>query len=150
MQQLHFSIHINAPKEKVWDTMLEDASYRKWTVAFNPGSYYVGTLEQGTDVQFLGPHPDGSGEGGMYSRIKENRLYEFLSIQHLGFVRNGVIDTESEEVKKWTPAFENYTFTPDAGGTTVSVAIDVADEYAGMFEDMWPKALVLLKELAEK
>ncbi|MBP9761249.1 MAG: SRPBCC domain-containing protein [Candidatus Magasanikbacteria bacterium] len=150
MQHLHFSTHINASKEKVWDTMLEDATYREWTTAFNPGSYYVGNWEQGSEIKFLGPHPDGSGEGGMYSRIHENRLHEFVSIEHLGMIQNGVVDTESDEVKKWTPAFENYTFTEKDGGTELLIDIDVADEYKTMFEDMWPKALASLKELSEK
>jgi len=39
MQKLHFSIVINAPKEKVWHAMLDDKQYREWTGAFNPGSY---------------------------------------------------------------------------------------------------------------
>ena len=43
MEKLHFSISIKAPKEKVWDTMLNDVTYRQWTSVFNPpGSYYEG------------------------------------------------------------------------------------------------------------
>ncbi len=151
MQKLHFSIQINAPREKVWDTMLEDATYRQWTAAFNPGSYYIGSWEQGSEMRFLGPDPEGKeGEGGMFSRIKENRLHEFISIEHLGMIKGGVIDTTSDEVKKWTPAFENYTFGDKDGGTEILVDIDVADEYADMFNGMWPTALNVLKELSEK
>ncbi len=151
MQKLHFSIQINASREKVWNTMLEDATYRQWTAAFNPGSYYIGSWEQGSEIRFLGPDPEGKEiEGGMYSRIKENRLHEFISIEHLGMIKGGVIDTTSDEVKKWTPAFENYTLVDKDGGTEVLVDIDVADEYATMFQEMWPPALNLLKELSEK
>ena len=46
----------------------------------------------------------------MSSRIKTSRKYEFVSIEHLGLVKNDVEDTTSDEVKKWTPPFENYTF----------------------------------------
>lgn len=35
-QKLHFTITINAPKEKVWDTMLQDTTFREWTAPFNP------------------------------------------------------------------------------------------------------------------
>jgi len=151
MQKLHFSIQINAPREKVWNTMLDDATYRQWTAAFNPGSYYIGSWEQGSEIRFLGPDPEGKEiEGGMYSRIKENRVHEFISIEHLGMIKGGVIDTTSDEVKKWTPAFENYTLVDKDGGTEVLVDIDVADEYANMFDEMWPRALSSLKELAEK
>ncbi len=150
MQKSHFEIYINAPKEKVWDTMLGDATYREWTKAFNVGSYYKGDWSQGSKILFLGPNPDGSGEGGMVSRVQENRQYEFVSVEHVGMIQNGVEDTTSEEVKKWIPAFENYTFTEKDGGTEVSVDLDLADEYKKMFDEMWPKALLLLKELAEK
>ena len=109
MQKLHFSTFINAPRQRVWRTMLDDASYREWTRVFNEGSYYVGSWEQGSEIRFIGPDRETGEEGGMYSRVKENRQYEFISIEHLGIIKNGVVDTTSEEVKKWTPAFENYT-----------------------------------------
>jgi uncharacterized protein YndB with AHSA1/START domain len=150
MQKIHFSIFINAPKEKVWDTMLEDKTYREWTAAFNPGSYFKGDWSEGSKILFLGPNPDGSGEGGMVSRIKENRNHEFISIEHLGFVKNDVEDTTSEEAKKWAPAFENYTFIEKDGGTEVLIDIDLDEENVPMFKEMWPKALQALKEISEK
>lgn len=152
MKKLHFSIQINAPREKVWNTMLGDATYREWTKSFNPGSYYVGDWTQGSEIRFLGPNPEGSGVGGMYSRIKENRLHEFISIEHLGMItEGGVIDTTSDEVKKWTPAFENYTLVDKDGGTELLIDVDVAEgEYEDMFKGMWPSALNSLKELSEK
>lgn len=150
MQKIHFSILINAPREKVWDTMLSESTYPQWTTAFNPGSYFKGSWEEGSKILFLGPNPDGSGEGGMVSRIKENRSHEFISIEYLGVISNGVEDITSEDAKKWASLFENYTFIDKDGGTEVLVDIDTLDEYKDMFSDMWPKALQLLKELSEK
>jgi len=150
MQKLHFSITINAPKEKVWHTMLDDKPYREWTAAFNPGSYYKGDWSKGSKILFLGPDPKTGEEGGMVSRIAENKPYEFISIEHLGIVKNGVEDTTSEEARKWAPAFENYTFKEKGGATEVLVEIDIEDENKKMFEEMWPKALQKLKEIAEK
>lgn len=150
MQKLHFSISINAPKEKVWHTMLDDQPYREWTNTFNEGSYYKGNWEKGSKMLFLGPDPNSDGEGGMVSRIAENKPYEFISIEHLGLVQNGVEDTTSEMAKKWSPAFENYTFIDRGKGADVLVDIDVDDEYAEMFTELWLKGLQKLKELAEK
>lgn len=153
MIKKHYSIQINAPREKVWDVMLQDATYREWTKPFNPpGSYYEGSWEEGSEIKFLGNAEDGSSHsGGMFSRIKENRLHEFVSVEHIGMIdANGNIDTTSDEVKKWTPAFENYTFKDVEGGTEVLVDMDLTEEYADMFDDTWPKALQVLKELAEK
>lgn len=152
MQKIHFTKQINAPREKVWNTMLDDATYRQWTAPFSAGSYYEGDWNEGSIIKFLGCDDKGEAiAGGMYSRIKENRLHEFVSIEHLGFITSdGAIDTTSDEVKKWTPAFENYTFKDVDGGTEVFVELDTADEMKEGFEKMWPKALDMLKELAEK
>ena len=46
MQTQHFSIMIDAPKEKVWHSMLDDETYRDWTAAFSEGSYYEGAWEE--------------------------------------------------------------------------------------------------------
>lgn len=150
MQKSHFSVLVNAPREKVWEVMLADATYREWTKVFHEGSYYKGSWEQGSKMLFLGPGENGEGEGGMMSMIRESRPPEFISIEHIGMIKDGVEDTTSEEVQKWTPAFENYTLTDKDGGTEVAVDIDIADEYQDVFDDMWPKALQTLKELAEK
>ncbi|NWF90348.1 MAG: SRPBCC domain-containing protein [Ignavibacteriaceae bacterium] len=149
MEKLHFKIEIDAPKEKVWNTMLEDKTYRIWTEAFAPGSHYVGSWEKGSKILFLGPGENGK-LGGMVSKIKENRKYDFLSIEHLGMVNDGKEDTSSDEVKNWAGALENYTFKEKNGKTEVVVEMDSNENYSEMFNDMWPKALKKLKELAEK
>lgn len=155
MKKSHYSIVINAPKEKVWHTMLDDEPYREWTSAFSPGGHYKGDWSQGSKMIFLGLDPKTGEEGGMVSRIAENKLYEFISIEHLGIIQNGVEDTTSEEAKKWAPAFENYTFTeknlPDGSQVTeVNVDMDINEEEAEMFDTLWPKALEKLKEIAER
>ncbi len=89
----------------------------------------------------------------MVSRIKENRQYKYVSIEHLGIVQDGKEDTSSEAVKGWAGAHENYTFKESNGTTEVLVDLDSEEmnkEMFEMFEDMWPKALQKLKELAEK
>ncbi len=149
MDKLRRTIFISAPRERVWDVMLADDTYRQWTTAFTPGSYYKGDWSEGSKILFLGPNPDGSGEGGMVSRIKENRPHDFISIEHLGIVRNGVEDTESEEAKKWAPAYENYTFAEKNDGTELTVEMDVDAKEKQNFEKMWDEAFARLKEIAE-
>lgn len=149
MDTLNFSITINAPKEKVWNTMLGDESYRAWTEVFSPGSHYVGNWDKGSKILFLAPVQNG-GMSGMVSRIKENRLHEFISIEHLGMVENGKEDTSSEAVKVWAGVHENYTFKESGGTTEVSVEMDSVKEYEEMFMNMWPQALQKLKTIAEK
>lgn len=150
MQKQRYTVMINAPREKVWKTMLEDATYREWTNAFNPGSFFEGSWEKGSEIRFLGPDPSTGKTGGMYSRIHDIRPNEFVSIEHLGFIQDGKIDTTSDMVKKWAPSFENYTFNEKDGVTEVLVEMDVAEEMVDDFQDLWPKALQDLKALAEK
>lgn len=147
--KLKFEIEINAPVEKVWDTMLEDATYRQWTEAFNPhGSWYEGSMEKGAKINFLGPGEDGK-IGGMHSEIAENRKYEYLSIRHLGFVLGGQIVTDTPEILAWAPAYENYTFVKENGMIKVLIDVESTPEWEGMMTGSWPKALLRLKEMCE-
>src|SRR3989338_9148113 len=132
MRKLHFSILINAPREKVWHAMLDDKPYREWTTAFNHESYYKGDWSKGSKILFLGPDPKTGKEGGMVSRIAENKPYEYISIEHMGIVQDGVEDTTSETARKWSRAFENYTFKEKDGKTEVLVDMEVENEYAEM------------------
>ncbi len=146
METIRFSTHINESREKVWDIMLGKETYVEWAKAFGPGSHYVGDWNEGSDIQFLGA----GSQMGMASMIKESRKPEFVSIQHVGLVKDGVVDTASDDAKKWVPALENYTFKEVDGGTELSVSLDVIPEHKAMLEPLWLEALKLLKELAEK
>jgi hypothetical protein len=150
MDKIHQTIFINAPREKLWNVMLSDASYRDWTSAFNPGSYYKGEWKTGSKILFLGPGFDGNGEGGMVSEIEVARPYEFVSIAHKGLVMNGVEDTTSEATKGWAGSHENYTFTEKDGGTELAIDVDILSSEKANMESMWVKGLARLKELAEK
>ncbi len=144
MKNLNFTIDIEAPKEKVWDTMLGESTYRQWTEVFASGSHYEGSWNEGSKILFLAPDDSGN-MGGMVSRIKENRKHEYLSIEHLGVVQDGEEDTSGD----WSGALENYTFREKDGKTEVLVEMDSEEEYEEMFRDMWPKALQRLKGLSE-
>ena len=144
MTDLHYAIDIHAPREKVWDVMLNDATYRDWTSVFMPGSYYQGDWSEGSKMLFLGPGNDGEKEGGMVAVVKEHRPQEFLSLQYHAEIRDG------EEVTMPGTGFENYTLKDKDGGTEVLIdLLNLPDEYAGMFDESWPKALERLKELSE-
>lgn len=144
MKNLHFSIRIQAPRQRVWQMMLEQDGYRQWTSAFGEGSYYEGSWEQGQRIRFLGP----DGSGGMFSTIAENRPFEFISIRHLGELVGGVEDTSKPS--GWTNALENYTFTTDGNATLVQVDVNTIPEFEKFMTDAWPKALLQLKELCEQ
>lgn len=139
MRTLTFSIDILASTEHVWNTMLNQASYKEWTAAFAPGCSYEGSWEQGTKMRFLGPN--GS---GMFSEVAENRPYAHLSVRHIGYDENGKKVT-------FTPAlYEKYTFTVAELGTRLQVDLDVLPEFEVDMTEAWPKALAQLKEICQR
>lgn len=145
MKRIHFSEFIRASRQKVWETMLADSTYRDWTSAFAEGSYYEGSWEQGKEIRFSSPEG-----GGMVATIAVNRPHEHLSIKHIGVItKEGAIDTESESVKKWAPAFENYRLIEKDGGTEVQIEMDSTADFECFMNDTWPKALTRLKVIAE-
>ena len=144
MNRLQFSIVIKVPRQKVWSKMLDQEGYRSWTADFAAGSYYEGSWEKGEKIRFL--IPDGS---GMISVIAENKPFEFISIKRLEFIKDGVEDTESPQIKAWAPSFENYTFGGIKGGTELKIDLDILPEWEEFMKQAWPKALAKLKQICE-
>ena len=143
MQKLTFSTTINAPREQVWLTMLDDITFREWSSEFHEGSYAVTDWKEGSKALFLTPQGD-----GMVSRIAAHRPNEFLSIEHLGTVKNGVEETQSN-AEEWAGAQETYSLRDAEGGTMLTVEMDTTDEYRQYFQETWPKALAKLKRVSE-
>lgn len=139
------SIEINAPKQKVWDVMLKDETYRQWTAAFHEGSYAVGNWKEGTKMIFT----DGSGSG-MVSIIKDHKPADEITIEHIGMLKDNKEDFESDEVKQWAGSLEKYKVTETDGKTMLGIEMDVVPEYEEFMNNAWKKALVLLKDIAEK
>jgi hypothetical protein len=147
MEKLNFSIKINAPREKVWDVLLGEKTYPEWTSVFSPDS--TSTAE--TDWQKGSKAIFGDGKGnGMVSRIAQNVPNEFMSIEHLGMIVNGVEDMTSDKVKAWAGAHENYTLKESGSGTELFIDMDSDKEYKDFFQTTWPKALDKVKEISEK
>ena len=144
IKRIQFQTTIKAPVYEVWEMMLGPESYPRWTAPFAEGSYYEGSWERGSRIRFLVPSGD-----GMVAEIAESRPNEFISIRHLGYVANGTEDTDSDSVRAWAPAYENYTFNSVPEGTRLVVDQDVTEDFEQFMKDTWPKALDLLKQLCE-
>ena len=141
MISLNYSISINATKEKVWDTLWNDSTYRQWTAAFTEGSYAVSDWNEGSKIQFLSPN--GS---GMFSVIDKKVNNKQMRFKHLGEIKNG-----TEELKDWGEVLENYNLT-DVNGVTqldVEVTMNANEQFETFFNNTFPKALALVKQIAE-
>lgn len=152
MKKLQFKININAPVSRVYDFMLginSKSTYEQWTSMFNPTSTYEGSWEKGNKILFVGTDDKGE-KGGMVSRIAENIANRFVSIQHYGLVKAAKEITEGPEVEKWANGFENYSFEESGGTTTVTVDLDITEDFSDYMNQTYLKALGKLKELCEK
>lgn len=145
MEKQTFNIVIDASPEQVWDVLFGQSTYPQWTSVFAEGSTVETDWQEGTKTLFL----DGKGNG-MVSVIDRNIPNQFLSIRHLGELKNGVEDLNSESVQSWAGALENYTLKNLDGKTELLIEIDVTEDFKDYFLDTWPKALSRVKELSEK
>ena len=145
LTKLQFSIVIAAPKDKVWQVLWQDKTYRQWTRVFSEGSHAVSDWKEGGRILFLSP--EGS---GMYSRIEKMVPNEKMFFTHLGEVKDGKEQPETPETRSWAGAQENYTLQDQAGATVLQVSIDMAESHVDYFKETFPKALEQVKILAEQ
>jgi len=139
MEKLSFEIEINASPEKVWDVLWGEITYRQWTTAFTEGSFYEGTLEEGSIVKFFDSNND-----GMYSQVEKNIPHKEMKFLHLGEIYDGI-----EVPKDWGEATEAYILEENEDGTKLKSEIQTPTEFKGFFEDKFPKALGIVKNLSE-
>ena len=152
MKKLQFKVSINAPVAKIYDFMLginSKSTYEQWTSLFNPTSSYEGSWDKGSKILFIGVDEKGE-KGGMVSRVAENIPNQFVSIQHYGLLSADKEITEGPEVEKWANGFENYTFEENNGTATVTVDLDITEDFLAYMNQTYPKALDKLKEICEK
>ena len=145
MKHLEFKTQIEADKKKVWDTMLQPATYKEWANASWPGSYYEGRWAKGENIRFISP-----GHGGTMATLLEQKPYDNILAKHVAVINpDGSEDRNSEVAKGWIGTTERYTFKEKKGKTEVKVEIDTTPEWESMFSEGWPNALAKLKELCE-
>jgi len=139
MEILNFEIEINASPEKVWSVLWADISFRQWTSAFTKGSFYEGTLEEGSVVKFLDPD-----NNGMYSRVEKNIPNEEMQFLHLGDIYEGI-----ETPQKWDDATETYILEENEEGVLLKIRVNTSEEFKDFFEEKFPVALSNVKHLSE-
>lgn len=151
MKKVQFKTAIKAPVGKVYNTMLgleDKTTYQAWTSEFNPTSTFEGSWDKGAKILFIGTGENGE-KGGMVSEIAENIPNKFVSIRAIGILKDGQEITSGQEIEKWAGGLENYSFEENNGVTTVTVEVDMADDFDNYFNETYPKALKKLKAIVE-
>lgn len=146
MKNLTFSAIINAPKKRVWEIMLGPETYQIWTGAAWPGSLYVGSWEQGSEIRFTSP--EGS---GTLAKLLVCQPYDHIVAEHIAILLpGGVEDRDSEQTKTWIGSIEEYTFKENDNKTELVITMKIYPEWEAMFNTDWPKALAKLQEICEQ
>jgi len=142
MKEMQFSIEIDATREIVWDTLWQNETFRDWASIIDPGTYMIGDLKVGNEVQFI----SSAGGYGVTSLVEKQIPNEFLLLRHDADTQD---EGKREREKEWTGGQESYLLAEKAGATTLSVAFDVPLEMEEYFKTTYPKALERVKVLAE-
>lgn len=143
MNDLQFTVTIHAPKDKVWDTLWRDETFREWANIIDPGTYMVGDLKVGNDVQFIS-----SVNGyGVTSFVEELIAGEFLLLRHRADTQQSGKQSRENE---WTGGTESYKLVEQDGATLLTATFDVPPEQKDYFQANYPKALRKVKLLAER
>ena len=146
MEKLHYKIRINTSKEKVWNTMLDSEKYKEWTKAFSSDSQFQGEWKQGMHIKFVDPNM-----GGTKAILEDVTPYHRIHAKHVAIIsKDGSEDTESDVAKNWKGITETYVLNEVDGFTELSIEIQTHKDYVKMFNDCWPNALELLKDICER
>lgn len=143
MKEMQFSITIDAARERVWDTLWHDETFREWAGIIDPGTYMVGDLKKGSEIQFISSE-NGYGVTSLVEDLVEG---EFLSLRHSADTQE---QGKREREKEWSGGLEKYALEEVNGVTIVSATFDVPAEMENYFRSTYPKALQRVKELAER
>ena len=143
MQKMQFSIKMDASKEKVWETLWGDKTFRDWGNIIDEGQYMVGKIAEGSEVQFIS-----SVSGfGVTSVIEKLIPHEYVAFKQIADTMDS---GEQEREKEWTGGMESYELVEKKGITKLIVKTDVPPGQEETFKVRFPKALERVKILAEK
>lgn len=145
MKKLSYKISIDAPREKVWESLWNKETYAAWTSPFGEGSAIViKDWNEGGRVYFTAANGH-----GMYSDIVKMTENDYISFKHLGEVKDGKELPIDEKSREWSGWMENYTLTELNGKTELLVEVDMNEKETEFMDNAFPKALDKLKEISE-
>lgn len=143
MKELVFEISINKPKEVVWNTLWDDPSFRDWANNIDEGTYLLGDLVEGNEIQFISS-VNGYGVTSLVSKLITN---EYILFKHASDTQNTGTETRDNQ---WTGGSESYTLEDKGDFTLLTIRSEIPEELVDYFKQAMPIALSRIKVLAEK
>lgn len=141
MEKMKFSIDIEAPRKRVWEVLWDDKTLRDWAGIVDPGTYMLGELKEGNEVQFISA--EGYGVTSLVAKLIPN---VYVLFKHRADTKDRGSNKRDDQ---WTGGSESYTLTEDGSITTLVMVFDVPPELEQVMSVSYPKALSKVKELAE-
>lgn len=142
MQTQEFSIQIHSTKERVWEVLWNDVTFRNWSGLIDEGTYMKGELKEGEEVEFISAV---SGYG-VTSFVEKLVPCEYVLFRQMVDTKESGEDVREEE---WTGGTESYALTEHDGVTTLTVTTEVPPSQEDTMRERIPKALERIQELAE-
>ncbi len=139
MKNLEYKTQIKARPEKIWETLWNQETYRIWSGVMNEGARFEGNWEEDSLIDLYDAK-----NNGMYNLIKKNIPNRQLTMQHKGWIYDGVRDDQG-----WEDSRETYLLTENEQGTELKISVNSLDEFEDFFNSNYPKVLEKVKKLAE-
>jgi len=149
------SVTLTATKTKIWSTLWSPETYKVWTAPFAPpgvdgsGSQIEGDVSKvGNKIYFT----DGKGSG-MVALVDQYKKLDHIVFKHIGVLQDKKEILEGKEVDAWKNSLEAYYIKKSTGKTwelQVEMTGPEENEMTKYLQDIWPKALVIFKDLCEK
>jgi hypothetical protein len=143
MNEMRFSIKIDATKKRVWDTLWQDETFREWASIIDPETYMIGSLKQGGEVQFI----SAANGYGVTSLVEKLVIGELLILRHRADTQK---DGNQKRENEWSGGAESYSLAEKDSSTILSVTFDVPPNQEKYFKVNYPIALERVKVLAER
>lgn len=145
MKKIKKFIEINAPKEKVWEALVDNNVNIIWYAFFGEGTHAETDWKVGSKATFT----DNTGSG-LVSKVVVSKPFEELSIEHQGIVTNGDEDYESDIAKMVKGGLENYYLSENGGLTKLSIECDMSASYFDSMSAAWDEALQKISDLSKR
>lgn len=151
MKTLSNSIQINASAERVWQVLWNESTIKVWAAAYGPGmEFRGGDWQEGNQTTIA----DANGNGG-YGIIEKVIPNQLMRIREKGWILNwkalspDYSVTIGDKELVWEAGIGEFRLEEQNESTKLSIEIELGDDWASILEDVFPKALQLIKNLAE-
>ena len=139
-QHINQSITIQAPVNAVWEMLVTPECIRQWASAFSEGAMATSDWKKGSEVLWT----DSTGTPGAKGKVLEIQQNQLLKV---GFYDDAFAPS-SAQLGKYT---ETYTLSASGNITILTIASGPLEpEHIQIHAPLWQKALLLLKQMAEK